>query len=92
MASRRKLKKTIQFVISELITDLFFRSLMSKDKDAEKIDKLVVELVAIDREFTLRVNRPDGKDNSKLVKVYYRKLFSDWQQAMETVIKKIESI
>jgi len=92
MASRRNLKKTIKFVSSELITDIYFRCLMSKKIDDQKVDSLVVEIMAINREFVLRVNRPDGKENPKLVKAYFRKLFSDWQIAMDKLIKEIEKI
>lgn len=92
MASRRKLKKTIKYVSSELITDVYFRCLMSKDVDDQKIDKLVEDIMSLDHEYVLRANRPDGKDNPKLVKAYFRKLFTDWQSAMEKVIKEIEKI
>jgi hypothetical protein len=92
MASRRKLKQTINFVASELISDIYFRCLMSKEIDEQKVDKLVVEIMSLNREFVLRVARPDGKDNPKLVKAYFRKLFSDWQKAMEKMIKEIESL
>lgn len=92
MASRRKLKQTINFVSSELITDIYFRCLMSKKIDDQNIDNLVIEIMATSREFVLRANRPDGKENSKLVKAYFRKLFSDWQVAMDKIIKKIETI
>ena len=92
MASRKKLKKTIQFVTSELITDIYFRLLMSKDIENEKIDLLVIDIMALNKEFILRANRPDGKENPKLVKAYFRKLFADWQLAMENTIKSIENL
>jgi hypothetical protein len=92
MASRRKLKQTLSFVSSELISDIYFRCLMSKEIDSQKVDSLVVEIMALNREFILRVNRPDGKDNSKLVKAYYRKLYADWQKSTEKIIKEIESL
>jgi hypothetical protein len=92
MASRRKLKQTIKFVSSELITDIYFRCLMSKKVDEQKVDSLVVDIMALNREFVLRVNRPDGKDNPKLVKAYFSKLYADWQAAMEKIIKEIETI
>ena len=92
MASRRKLKQTIKFVSSELVTDIYFRCLMSKKLDDQKVDSLVVEIMALNREFVLRVNRPDGKNNTKIVKAYFRKLFADWQKAMERIIKEIESL
>jgi hypothetical protein len=92
MASRRKLKNTIKFVSSELITDVYFRCLISKKVDEQKVESLVEEIMALNREYVLRANRPDGKDNPKLVKAYFRKLFADWQVAMEKVIKAIENL
>lgn len=92
MASRRKLKKTIKFVSSELITDIYFRCLVSKNIEDQKVDNLVVNIMELNREYLLRVNCPDGKDNPKLVKSYFRKLFADWQVAMEKVIKEIEAL
>ena len=92
MASRRKLKQTIKFVSSELITDIYFRCLMSKKLDDQKVDNLVVEIMALNREFVLRVNRPDGKNNPHIIKAYFRKLYADWQKAMEKIIKEIESL
>ena len=92
MASRKKLKKTIQFVTSELITDIYFRLLMSKDIENEKIDALVVDIMSLNKEFILRANRPDGKNNPRLVKAYFSKLFADWKIAMENTIKSVENL
>lgn len=65
---------------------------MTKDIDAEKVDAVSVVVMALSREYILRANRPDGKDNPKLVKAYYRRMFIDWQLAIQGVIKEIESI
>ena len=92
MASRKKLKQTILFVSSELITDIYFRCLMSKDIKDQQVDDLVVQIMALSNEFVLRANRPDGKENPKLVKAYYRKLYADWQVTIEKLIKEIESL
>ena len=92
MASRKKLKKTIQFVSSELIADIYFRCLMSKKVDFDAVEKLTVDIMKTNREFVLRVNRHDGKDNPKRVKVYFRKLYADWQVAMEKIIADIEKL
>lgn len=92
MASRRKLKKTIRFVTSELITDIYFRCLGSKSIDTGKIEDLVQEVAVLSDDFVLRASRPDGKENPKIVRSYYQKLFADWQNEMEKITGKIESI
>lgn len=92
MASRRKLKNTLKFVSSELITDVYFRALMSGNIDEEHINGLVTEIVLLNKDFSMRANCPDGKDNPKLVKAYFRKLYADWQKAMNDIIAKIEKL
>lgn len=92
MSSRRKLKKTIQFVSSELITDVYFRCLMNKNTDEKAAEALVVKIVETAREFTLRSNRPGGKQNPASVKSYYRSLYKSWDEKLVEIIKQIESI
>ncbi len=92
MASRKKLKKTIKFVSSELIFEIYFGLLMTKNINTDRVDALVTEIVAINREYVLKASRPDGKSNPKLVKAYYRKLYSDWNITMDKLLKQMESL
>ena len=92
MASRRQLKKTIKFVTSELISDVYFRLLMSKKVNEDAVDQIVLKIVDINKEFVLRVNRPDGKNNPKIVKQYFSKLYTDWQEKLSVIIKEIEGL
>lgn len=92
MASRRKLKKTIQFVCTELITDVYFRLVLNKKIDEKAAETLVVKIVDTSHEFTLRSNRPGGKQNPASVKSYYRSLYKAWNEKIASIIKEIESI
>jgi len=92
MASRKKLKKTIQFASSELITDVYFRCLMSPKIDENKTDELVVRIMNTSHEFILRANRPAGKDNPKLVKDYFRSLYADWNKSMVAITDDINKL
>jgi hypothetical protein len=92
MASRRKLKKTIQFVSSELIAEIYLRCLMNKKVDFQTVEDITTEIMKTNREFVLRTNRPDGKENPQRIKVYFRKLFADWQTAMEKINAEIEKL
>ena len=65
---------------------------MSGKMDEQTVDNLVVEIMNLNREFVLRANRPDGKENPKLVKAYYAKLFTDWQAKTSQIIAKIEKL
>ena len=92
MASRRKLKKTIQFVSSELINEVYFRCLKLKEIEESKIDKIVEEISTVAQEFILRTNTPDGKENPKVSKAYFSKLYADWQKSIQKIIADIDKI
>ena len=92
MASRRKLKKTINYVSTELMTEVYFRVLLSGKSDDAKVEALSVEIADLNDRFILRAGRPDGKNNSAIVKAYFRKLFSDWQTAVDVIVKKMDEL
>ncbi len=92
MASKRKLKKTMHFISSQLITDIFFKSMILKKDIAEKGDDLVMEISQFTREFVNRIGKNGGKENPKEVKDYYRKLYADWNEGIDKFIGKIEKL
>ena len=92
MASKRKLKKIMQFISSELITDVFFKTLLSPTDITAKADKLAVEISKLSTEFRARAGHYDSKNNPKLVKEYYRKIYSEWNTAVEKVIKEVDEL
>ena len=92
MPSRRKLKKTINYVSSELMTEVYFRVLLSGKSDDAKVEALSVEIADLNDRFILRAGHPDGKNNSAIVKAYFRKLFSDWQTAVDAIVKKMDGL
>lgn len=92
MASRRKLKKTIQFISYELINEIFFRSLLSKNTNLTTAEELSSNVLETSLEFILRANHSNGNKNPKLVKTYYKKLFSEWEIAIDKIIVEIDKI
>lgn len=92
MASRRKLKKVISYVSSELLSDIYFHCLASGKFDAEKAENLAIEVSELKQEFIRRSARPDGKENKAIVKKYYRKLYAHWLKAAEALAGKIKDL
>lgn len=91
MASIRDLKKTMQLISSEMITDVFFRSLVSDKNIEEEADQLVIEISQFAREFISRIGKNGGKD-PKEVKAYYRQLYADWDEGAEALLEKIDKL
>ena len=89
MANRRTLKKGIQLVTSDLITESYINYLMLKKMDNAGFDAIVEKIADINNDFLARVNHPNGTKEPKLVKTYYKKLIVDFNKEVEQIIEKL---
>lgn len=89
MANRRTLKKGIQLVTSDLITESYINYLMLKKMDNAGFDAIVEKIADINNDFLARVNHPNGTKEPKLVKAYYKKLIVDFNKEVDQIIEKL---
>jgi len=89
MANRRTLKKGIQLVTSDLITESYINHLMLQKMDKSGFDAIVEKIADINNDFLARVNHPNGTQEPKLVKAYYKKLVADFNKEVEQIIEKL---
>lgn len=88
MASRRKLKKAINFVSTELITEMYILSFF-KEIDEQALDALVDKVIEMTDNLTKRVNHSDGKEDAKIVKQYFNKLREDWNSSINEIVEEV---
>mgnify|MGYP000857578530 CR=1 FL=1 len=79
-------------ISSELISTVFFKSLVSENVIEKEADKLVMEIAEFTAEHIRRINHGGGNKNPKIVKEYFKKLYSDWDKGVEKLIEKIENL
>ncbi|MBT3385011.1 MAG: hypothetical protein HN778_01395 [Prolixibacteraceae bacterium] len=91
MASIRDLKKDIDLLMSLVLSDCFYVMEYNSKVNNEEIMKIAGEVIQNHRELRLRVNHPDGKDNSKLVKKYYNSLVADMLSAADSSLEKLSA-
>lgn len=77
MASIRNLKKDIDLLMSMVLNDCFNVLEYNEKVDQDAVIKLAGEIIAKHREFRIRANHPDGKNNPAMVKSYYKTLMTD---------------
>ena len=91
MASIKNVKKDIDLVMSLALSDCFY-VLEQNEKVAEKtVMKIAGEIISKHRELRIRANHPDGKDNPKLVKQFYKQLGSDLLIAADSALEKLSA-
>ncbi|MDD3079673.1 MAG: hypothetical protein PHH37_11305 [Paludibacter sp.] len=92
MASRRKLKKTIHYISSELINDIYFHCLANNRFDEEKIQDIVLKIHANSIEFISRSSHFSGKEDSKMVKAFFKKFYAEWETSTQEILKLISAL
>lgn len=92
MASLRRLKKDIEYFSAQLIGDcLDYVQYYEEAKEDEALE-IIKEAVAFHNEMIDRAVHPDGKDNPKIVKAYYKKLKHDFVEGLDKAYAKLEAL
>ena len=91
MASRKQLKKEFEYLSSQMIGDCldFIDTFEGKDKDVWEI---IDATVTLHNGIIDRVNHPDGKDNKKLTRAYYKHIKIDYIGGLNQGYGKLEQI
>ena len=92
MASRRNLKKDIQYLYSELLTECFTISCLCPNCDAAKTEELAAKIMTNSYEFIQRAGHYDGKNNPQIIKAYYKKLGEDLLQDVLAIGQEMETL
>jgi len=92
MASVRELKKDINFLIFEVISDCFVFSNLHPENKTDELTGLISDAVEFRNDLIARVNNPDGKDNPKIVKAYYKSVEKDLLQGVDKLFERLSTI
>jgi hypothetical protein len=92
MASVRELKKDIDFLVYEVISDCFVFSGLHPDIKADELSAIVSDAVDFRNDLIARVNHPDGKDNPKIIKAYYKLLEKDLLIGVDKLFNRLSEM
>jgi hypothetical protein len=92
MASLRDLKKDIDYLVYEVISDCFLYSDLHPENNSDEITALITEAVNFRNDLIARVNNPDGKDNPKILKAYYKRLEKDLLTGVDNLFDKLSAL
>jgi hypothetical protein len=92
MASVRELKKDIDFLVFEVISDCFVYSNLHPDNKSDELTALINDAVELRNDLIARVNNPDGKDNPKIVKAYYKSVAKDLMSGVDKLFERLSAI
>ena len=91
MASIRMIKKDIDYLIQEVISDSYFTIYFHPDKKDEAV-KVMEEAVAFRNDLYDKANNPVEKNNPHLVKRHYAQLRRDLLSGVDGLFQKISTL
>ncbi len=92
MANLRDLKKDIDFVCGQLVIDTLIYVQSAKDADVEKAQQIVNDALTLDNEMRVRANHPDGKNDPKKVRAYYKSLAKDLVEKVNAMYDELNKL
>lgn len=91
MAKRRILKKEIDYTFGDFFFDLLICQHFIPDVDNSKVESIMSQISAANKEFICRVHHAPKK-NQKEVKQYYRKLYQDIDNVIDQISEDIDAL
>lgn len=88
MASRRELKKQVNYIASELFMECLVNSLYVPGTDKEKADQLMSDILNMQDEFLSRISHTEPGN----VKGYYKKFHADFDAKVKEVIEALGNL
>lgn len=92
MPSIRKLKKDIDCLVFEVISDCFAFGTVHPDNRAEEVSAIISDAVELRNDLIRRVNNPPERSDSKLVKAHYKLIEKDLFTISDKLFSRLSSL
>lgn len=89
MASLRKFKKEIDYLVSEVVSDCYTCLYLNHKSDRDGVISIVEEAVALRNRLFEAANHPQEKHNPRLVRKYYRQLRNEMFDQVDALFRKL---
>ena len=74
MASIRRFKNDVEYLVSEVVSDCYTCVVINENVDKDKVFSIINDAVALRNELVCKINNPTEKHNRKINKKYYAQL------------------
>ncbi len=93
MASKRDLKKDINYLVDEVIGTCMMRQTLNDQKTQEEMDKLIREMLDFREDMLNRVNNPNIEEKTgKAIRNHYRSLYGELLTRVNGVFDRLDAI
>ena len=89
MANKRELKRSINYICSDLFAEAVAVSLYDKKASKENLEALLASILIIHDDFIRRVSHPEP---GLVPKVYYKAIIEDFNKQVSEIIDHIQNL
>ena len=89
MASRQRLKKEIDYIVSDLVIDCFTFMTMQQEPNKPEVLEIVQDTLNLRNELRNQANHPENKDASQTIKSYYDNIAKALVDSIEASYQKL---
>jgi hypothetical protein len=92
MASVRELKKDIDYLVFEVVSDCLIYANLHNEDNSQKVSEIIEDAIELRNDLIARTNQPDGKDNPKIVKLHYKTIRQDLFKGVDGLFDSLSAL
>ncbi len=92
MANKREIKKDVDFLVGEVISDCYTFLLINGEKNRDNVIEIIGSIVEKRNDLINRVNNQDKTFDTKQVKAHYKAINNDLLAAIDESFTKLSKL
>lgn len=92
MPSVRRLKKDIDCLVFEVISDCFSYGKLHPDEKAEEVTEIISDAVILRNDLISRVNNPVKGDDPTIIKAHFRNVTKDLYVGVDSLFSRLSDL
>ncbi len=92
MANKREIKKDVDFLVGEVISDCYTFLLINGEKNRDNVIEIIGSIVDKRNDLISRVNNQDKTFDTKQVKSHYKAINADLLAAIDDSFSKLSKL
>ena len=92
MANKREIKKDVEYLVSEVISDCYAYLYINGDKNRDKVIDIISNVVEKRNELIKKINNPSKEFNAKQIKEHYKTVQTDLITCVDDSFTKLSQL
>lgn len=92
MASIKRLKKDVDYIIFEVISDCFSFGGLHPDEKAEEVTAILSDAVNLRNDLIRRINNPEKSEDPKAVRAHFQKVEKDLYTGVDKLCVRLSAL